>query len=201
MTEHDRRNDPVRELAELLAVMRTQTQSTDQALRRVEHNRLNLLVVHAVAGLLISWLMMASKPTLVGPAWKYLSMIPFFPYSFAGILLLGGLILLPGAIGRIPKLEIPGLWILYLWYLALAIGFIIPSLEWAVAAVPAWWYDRPLPTERPTFYPWVAYLHLAIIMRVHIWTLRRLSRDTEAREKVFRAQAEMAEERRQEREQ
>jgi hypothetical protein len=168
--------DAVSELAELLVVMRRQTDATQTALDRVQHNRFNLLVVHALTAILISCLLMASAPTLTGPAWNALNRIPGFPYTFAGVLCLGGLLLLPASIARLARMEFYGLTLIYLWYLALALGFAIPSFRWTVEGVFHLFRGDPIRAERPALYAWVVYLHLAVIMRVHMWTLRQIGR-------------------------
>lgn len=166
----------VDELAELLIVMRRQTQATSAALSRVDHHRINLLFIHAVAAILIGVLFAFSEPTLVGPVWKYLKMIPGFPYSFAAVMTIGGLILLPGALARKKILEIWGLGLIYAWYFGVALGFFLPGVFWVSEAIAAHFANEPLPGDRPSFYAWVVYLHLAIIMRVHIWTLWKVHR-------------------------
>ncbi len=169
-------DDPVADLAELLLVMRMQAAATDDALHRVERNRFNLLIVHAVAAILIGVLLIASKAALIGPAWEYLHRLPLFPYSFGGVLAIGGLVLLPGSLARSARMELVGLGIIYLWYLALAIGFLIPVVTWTWEAAPLFLDGKPLPPKQPTLYAWVVYLHLAVIMRVHIWTLQKIHR-------------------------
>jgi hypothetical protein len=183
--------DPVDELAELLVVMRRQSRTANIALSRVEHNRFNLLMVHAIAAILIGVLFMASAPTLVGPIWNVLDNIPLFPYSFAGILCAGGLILLPGSIARQARMEYVGLGLIYLWYLILAIGFFIPTAAWCIDALQVAFNARDkITAARPSFYAWVVYLHLALIMRVHMWTLRNIRRqEAAAIERVQNAQA------------
>ncbi len=172
--------DPVDELAELLILMRRQSRNTTVALERVQHNRFNLLMVHAIAAISIGLLFMASAPSLVGPIWDVLNNIPLFPYSFAGILVAGGLVLLPGSIARQPRMEYVGLGLIYLWYLILAVGFFIPTAIYGWGALIEAFSDGRNTSPRPSFYAWVVYLHLALIMRVHMWTLRNIRRQQAA---------------------
>ncbi len=174
------RIDPVEELADLLVIMRRQSRNANVALERVQHNRFNLLMVHAVAAIMIGLLFMASAATLVGPIWNVLDNIPGFPYTFAGLLVGGGLILLPGSIARQSRMEYVGLGLIYLWYLILAIGFFLPTAIWCWGALIELFGDGKNTSSRPSFYAWVVYLHLALIMRVHMWTLRNIRRQQTA---------------------
>ncbi len=182
--------DPVRELAELLLLMRVQTHQTDIALRRVENNRLNLLVVHALAAIGIGTLFMLSADALRGPAWSFISYLPGFPITFGLPLTAAGLLLLPATLARQKLLERIGLYLIYFWYLALAIGFFVPSFKWVWAATGPLLAGDPLPPGQPGLYAWVVYLHLAVIMRVHLWTLSRLSKYEKAQEKARKAAEE-----------
>ncbi len=185
------RLDPVEELADLLVLMRRQSRNASTALERVQHNRFNLLMVHALAAMLIGVLFMASEPTLRGPIWNVLDNIPGFPYSYGGLLVVGGLVLLPGSIARQATMEYVGLGLIYLWYLILAVGFFIPTAAFGYGFLVEVFSDGKNTSARPSFYAWVVYLHLALIMRVHMWTLRNIrKKESEAIARVEREQRE-----------
>jgi hypothetical protein len=168
----DPRTDPAEKLAELLITLDHTTRRDAAVLRSTEANRFNLLVVHAVAAVVIAPLFILSAPTLYGPNWEFLRLIPFFPYSFGVVFWLGGLILLPATLAKNRRAEMVGLAIVSTWYTILAVGFAIPAVKWFWY----WTFKDELLHVRPSFYAWVVYLHLAIIMRVHLWTLWKMGR-------------------------
>lgn len=169
--------DPIADLAATLAALDRHTLRSGNALRRNEHNRIGLLYVHAFAALTIAPLFVASKALFNGPSWSFLRLLPGFPWTFAALLLAGGLILLPSTIARIRPLEMIALTLLNTWYTMLAIGFLIPTVAWSVEALPAIVAGDPLPPNQPGLYAWAVYGHLSVIMRVHLYTLWRMERE------------------------
>lgn len=171
-------DDPAERLATLLLTLQHTTQRDADTLRATERNRFSLLIVHAIAATVIAPLFILSGPTLLGPNWVYLSLIPGFPITFGLLFWSGGLILLPAAILKRRRWEMSGLWILSMWYAILAIGFAIPVGVWVyhlLAGTP------PPGSLRPNFYAWLVYLHLAVIMRVHWFTLLKIGRNDRLR--------------------
>ncbi len=169
--------DPIADLAATLAALDRHTLRSHNALRRNEHNRIGLLYVHAVAALTIAPLFIASKNLFSGPSWSFLRLLPGFPWTFAALLLAGGLMLLPSTIARIRPLEMIALTLLNTWYTMLAIGFFIPAVAWCADALPAIVGGDPLPAGQPGLYAWAVYGHLSVIMRVHLYTLWRMERE------------------------
>lgn len=173
-------NQPVGELAKVLASLHKQTRIDVEKMARSERNRFNLLLVHATAAQFIAILFCLSSGVYRGPIFEYLSLLPGFPYSFGAMLGFGGMVLLPAAIAEKRTWEIAGLYMIYVWYLLLSIGLAIPIFKWLWLASEAWRNDEPTPGNQPALYAFVVYLHLAIIMRVHIATLRRMGKEERA---------------------
>lgn len=160
-----------KELAKVLLALRASTQRDAVVLRRNERNRINLLIVHAIAALAVAPLFALSGRALTGPNWEGLHYIPGFPYSLAALFWAGGLVLLPATLTRHRRWEIAGLWLISLWYTIMSFGFFVPVFSYVQHVLAG---HRP--PEPPTFYAWVVYAHLAVIMRVHMITLWRMSR-------------------------
>lgn len=158
-------------LAELLAALDASVKHDAVRMKRTESNRINMLVVHAVTALVVPPLFALNGPYMTGPTWEWLVRIPAFPFSFAGLLWLGGAILLPAALARRGRWEMAGLWLISIWYLTLSVGFGLPVVAYSHHLLAG----HRLP-PMPTFYAWVVYAHLAIIMQVHLHTLRRMIR-------------------------
>lgn len=137
--------------------------------RRSERNRLSLLHIHAAAALVIAPLFSSiGEQGMQGPSWLVVQLIPAAPHSLAALLAVGGIILGVATWFRHKTGEMLGLLLLTAWYLVIAVSFGVASLVW-LADTP----DGP----RPSFYAPAVYFHLAVIMLVHLRTLRRMRRD------------------------
>lgn len=176
----DRNQDPIADLAATLAALDQHTHRAGSALRRNERNRIGLLYVHAIAALTIAPLFVASQQVFGSPSWAFLRLIPGFPWTFSALLLVGGLILLPSTIARIRPLEMVALSLLSMWYTILAVGFLLPAVQWGAEALPAIAAGDPAPSGQPGLYGWAVYGHLSVIMRVHLFTLWRMERERRA---------------------
>jgi hypothetical protein len=180
MATAGRRQDPIGALADVLAAIDGEAKRQGSRLARNEHNRIGLLIVHAIVALIVAPLFMATAGAFVGPTWDLLKQIPGFPASFIAPLWVGGMILLPATFGRRAGWEIAGLALIYLWYLAMAVGFAFPVINWLIDAAAAARDGKPQPPHKPSLYAPVVYAHLAVIMRVHIFTLVRIRRERAA---------------------
>lgn len=176
----DRDVDPISSLAATLAALDVHARQDAKTLRRNETNRLNLLYVHAVAAIVIAPLFAASAPALTGPIWALLRYVPGFPYTLAVWVGVAGLVLLPAAILRARRVEMVALALLSSWYTAITIGFFVPTAQWVYAATPAIFAGEELPPARPGLYAWALYAHLSVIMRVHLLTLWRMTKEDRA---------------------
>lgn len=166
--------DPAAELAATLARLSHSTRKDEARFQRTERNRLNLLIVHAVAAIVIAPLFMASASAMTGPLFQpILLKIPYFPYSFGSLMFVGGMILLPAAILKVTRYEMLGLGLISAWYTILGVGFGWPAL----LALHRFLAHEPQPPGHVSVYAWAVYLHLAIIMRIHIFTLWRMLRE------------------------
>jgi hypothetical protein len=173
----EQRPDTFAALHGVLSSIGGEARRQGRSLAQNEHNRIGLLVVHALVAIVVAPLFVATDGAFVGPTWDLIKTIPGFPYTFIAPLWLGGLILLPATFGRRVRWEIAGLVLIYLWYLAMALGFAFPVVGWVVDAGFATYRDQPLPAKKPSLYAPVVYAHLAVIMRVHIFTLIRIRRE------------------------
>lgn len=136
--------------------------------------RANLLWVHALAAMTMAPLFAATgKSGMSSPSMAVLREIPGTPTSIAVLLGAGGLVLGLGCIVDLRRLEIVGLVILSMFYLILSVSF-------AAAGVKFYFFDGV--GAKPTIYAPVVYLHLTIIMGVHMGTL--ISRGWRSRLKV-----------------
>lgn len=158
-------------LARVLLSLKVSIRRDDIRLRRNESNRINMLLVHAVAAMLIAPAFAASRHSMTGPNWEYLQKIPGFPYTFAAVFWVSGLILLPATLHRNRRWEIAGLALIGYWYLALSVGFMIPAVRFLYELLT---HRHRAGGAEPSFYAWCVYMHLTVIMRVHIHTLWRM---------------------------
>lgn len=175
-----RDTDPISSLAATLAALDEYARRDANNLRRNETNRLNLLYVHAVAAILIAPLFAASAPVLNGPIWAFLRHIPGFAYTLAVWMGVAGLVLLPAAILRARRTEMVALAMLSTWYTVVAIGFLLPTAQWILDAIPPLLTGEKLPPARPGLYAFAVYAHLSVIMRVHLITLWRMTKQDRA---------------------
>lgn len=165
-------DDQAVHLAEVLMSLEHSTRRDAAKLYRNERNRTSLLKVHGGAALTIAPLFAISGHSMTGPNWELFWHIPWFPYSFAALLWLGGATLLVATLARNRTWEMVGLRIVQSWYLAQSVGFAWPVVVWLYHVLAG----RPAGMDPPNFYAWEVHFHLAIIMGVHVWTLRRMGR-------------------------
>lgn len=169
MTPPLRADEAAVKLAELLVSLDHSVKRDAARMRRNENNRINMLIVHAVAAIVIGPLFAVSGHAMTGPQWDLLLKIPGFPQSFAMLFWAGGMILLPATLARARRWEMVGLWLISAWYTLLSLGFVIPVVTYVSLSVAG---HRP--PGAPNYYAWAVYGHLAIIMRVHLITLWRM---------------------------
>jgi hypothetical protein len=137
--------------------------------RRSESNRLSLLHIHAAAALIIAPLFaLLGREGMQGPSWTVVRLIPAAPYSLAVLLAVGGVVLGVATWHRHKPAEMLGLWLLLSWYVTISVSFAGAALLWLV--------DSDHTGPKPSFYPPAVYLHLSVIMAVHLRTLRRMRR-------------------------
>jgi hypothetical protein len=130
--------------------------------------RVNLLWVHAVAALMIAPLLSATgRGGLTGPTFAFLRTLPGTPYSLSTILGTGGFILGIGCVFRHKIIEAVGLVGLLIFYLVLAVSFAVPPLRWLAHSG----------SVKPPFYSPIVYVHLAVVMAMHIYALLVRNRD------------------------
>jgi hypothetical protein len=166
----ERHPDAVGALAEVLSAIDAEGRRQHKRLADNEHNRIGLLVIHALVALAVPPFFVYTSFT--GPTWEAIRELPGFPYTFITPMWVGGMILLPATFARRQVAEIVGLALIYVWYMAMAVGFSVPVVTYMYASV-----RGHEPTAKPSLYAPLVYFHLAIIMRVHITTLRRFRRD------------------------
>lgn len=164
-------NEAAAKLAALLISLDHSVKRDAANLRRTDRTRINMLLVHAGAAIVIAPLFAFSRHAMVGPQWDWLLRIPGFPQSFAALFWAGGVILLPATLARNRRWETVGLAIISFWYSMLSVGFTIPVVSFAYRCLAG----QPVP-DNPNFYAWAVYAHLAVIMGVHLLTLWRMLR-------------------------
>ncbi|WP_309647082.1 hypothetical protein [Nocardioides sp.] len=133
-------------------------------------NRLGLLLVHAliglIAGLLILFNGTAATFDQYGDGMRLLT---------GGLAFVGGAVLAAGLALRSTSIvtEMVGLGILALWALTMAGGFVLASLS-AGALIIDWpWHAfSDMPTER--LYPIALYIGLFLMTSLHLWTASKL---------------------------
>lgn len=133
--------------------------------------RLNLLWIHAFAALLVAPAMsLTGRDGLTGPSFVFLRTLPGTPYSLSTVIGLGGLILGLGCVFRHKIVEQVGLGLLLVFYLCMTISLAVPGIGWLLHRG----------SVKPPMYGPVIYLHLTVIMAVHIWALMIRVRDERA---------------------
>lgn len=167
----DRDRDLIGDLAAVLDGLAGHVARADGQARRSESNRLTLLHVHAAAALLIG--VTFATVNLSGSAWAVVRLIPGAPWSLAGLIASGGLLLGVSTVRRCKRTEIVALSVLATWYAIMAVSF--------GGSIVLWYAANPPSGPRPALYPPVVYAHLAVIMLVHVWTLSRMRRSDQVR--------------------
>jgi hypothetical protein len=165
--------DPVNRLATWLSVIDITSRETEGKLKTSETNRLNMLVIHGVAALLVApgfAAQLAAPGGMDSPSFAVLRHIPGTPYGLAFILGLGGAILVPATLARSREWELVGLALLATWYLTLAVALAAAFIPWA--------YAGRDPHTRPSLFGVQLYLHFTAVMIVHSLTIiRKMRRD------------------------
>lgn len=134
---------------------------------QVQHGRqyrLNLLWIHALFALLMGPTFMAlGRNGMTSAAWFYLRSVPGAPASIGAVLVVGGFILGTGCVLRNRVVECVGLVAVAAFYLTIAVGFGAANIHWYTS-------DTPI-GPKPASYAPLLYLHLVVIMCLHLWTL------------------------------
>jgi len=162
---------PADGLSDILSALHRETTRDALRLKHTERHRVNLLVVHALTALVIAPLFAASGDFITGPTWRALQIIPGFPLTMCAVLWAGGVLLLPAALLRQHRCETAGLALICFWYAVMALGFLIPTLGWVTHWTGDYLHGRHSPPESVAFYPWMVYLHPAVLMLVHLRSL------------------------------
>lgn len=166
-------HDPIEVMTEIVDGFAHYVDSAERQVREGRKYRVNLLWVHAVAALLMAPAFAGlGRSGMVGATWIYLRHVPGAPYSIAICLGIGGLVLGIGCLRLDRKMEAVGLLFLAAFYLTIAVGFGLANVAW---------YRGLIPGPKPAPYAPVLYLHLTVIMAVHINTLLRLIRRSGSR--------------------
>ena len=151
-------------MADLLDGFTSYVHGAEKGLRNAGRYRSNLLWVHAVAALLIAPLFAATgRVALADPSFEVLRHIPGTPGSLANIIGLGGFVLGVGGILDDRIVQIIGLTLLGVFYATLAVTFAGAILFYLTGQL----------TVKPILYQPVLYLHLTVIMIVHVAGLLR----------------------------
>lgn len=134
-------------------------------------NRVGLLWVHAVVGIVVGIQML-----LYGSATTIEAALGLWTRPALAITgLVGGLLLAVGIVrNRTVILEAIGLAVIGAWDLCMACGFIYARVSAGQFSPRAMF--EPLPVGYVLPYPISVYLGLAALIAVHLWTLRRFKR-------------------------
>lgn len=159
-------DDPIDALSYMVDDFASYVSGSEKEHRESVRYRLNLLWVHAFAACLIAPAFAMS--TLAGGSFRIINLVPYAPYWMGAIIGTGGVLLGIGCIMHRPRAEIAGLCVLAFWYALISITF--------TGSVILYLMSDPRPVAAPTYYAPFLYLHLTIIMLVHVGTLIRRSR-------------------------
>lgn len=130
--------------------------------------RLNLLWIHSFAAVLMAPLIsLTGQDGLNGPSLSFIKSLPGSPYSLSAILGAGGLVLGWGCIFRLKRVEMTGLVGLACFYLLFGMSLAVPPIRWVLGDV----------QMKPPLYATIVYLHLTVIMLMHIRGLVLAQRD------------------------
>lgn len=135
-------------------------------------NRLGLLLVHALIGVLAGLLILFN-----GTAATFDRYGDWVRLTTGGLAFLGGTVLAAGLARGAASvvLEMVGLAILAVWALSMAGGFALTSLSAGMLIVDWPWHAfADLSDER--LYPIALYLGLFLMTSLHLWTVSRLGR-------------------------
>lgn len=161
---HREGDDPFTRLENAAEVIVKQTSWEQQ-------NRLGLLAIHGVIGVLAGMLMMIN-----GTATSFEVFGLWIRPALSGLSIFGGAVLLAGLISkpRNVRLEISGLALMGIWDLAMAVAFIVArTVNHVTYKFTFPWVALP---DSSRLYPVVIYLGMFALICVHLWTLRKLRR-------------------------
>ena len=156
----------------------------DAAAERVEHrvtwetaNRRGLLWTHACVGLTAGPFMLAfgSSTTIEAAIGVWTRTVLGLLSFVGGLLLASGLLVRPRSV----KLEAAGLAVLALWDLCMVAGFILARAKQADFTLRG--LDEALPAGCVVAYPVPVYAGIFALLVIHLWTLRKLRRQTHGR--------------------
>lgn len=140
--------------------------TTERRDARWVHYRANLLWVHSFAALVMAPLFAAiGEVGMRGTSFAVLRTLPGTPLSLAVVLGVGGLVLGLGCVFVSRRVQIAGLLGLLVFYMTLSISFGAASIQFVA--------NGPIPGAMgvPAYYAPIVYLHISIIMAVHMTTL------------------------------
>lgn len=170
MIVYNAAGDPIGRLSEYLDALDDHIHVADRQVRREQRNRLSLLHLHALAGMLIGPTFAAiGTEGMRAPIWLVVRLIPGTPYSLAALMFAGALVLGASTTVRNLRWEIIGLTMLLSWYTIIAVSFAIAIVVWVIEG-------RPAEAGPPSLYAPFVYAHLAAVMCVHLYTLRKMRR-------------------------
>jgi hypothetical protein len=138
----------------------------DKTVWRFVHYRHELLWIHGICSMLMAWALAGTgRDALRSPYFILVRLIPGAPGSLAALLGLGGAIICIGLIFESFPVKRIGLAMLALFYLVIAASLAFPIFLWLTGRFPM----------KPVLYSPILYLHMALIMLVHIGlTFRRV---------------------------
>lgn len=163
-------DDAIKALAGTLDALDTHIKTADATVKRSERNRLSMLHLHALAAVVIGPLFAAvGTDGMTGATWSLVRLIPGAPFTLAAVLFAGGVILGVATFRRALRWEMLGLWMLFAWYAIIALSFGGALVLWLTNGMPGG-------AAKPSPYAPALYSHLAVVMLVHLRTLRRMIR-------------------------